>query len=41
MRMVERIYGKARRVWIPEQGVVSEANLEALHRRGSKNLVGT
>jgi transposase len=41
MRMVERKYGKARRVWVFDRGVVSEANLEALRRRGGEYLVGT
>jgi transposase len=41
MRMVERKYGKARRVWVFDRGVVSEANLEALRRRGGQYLVGT
>ena len=36
MRMVERKYGKARRVWVFDRGVVSEANLEALRRRGRR-----
>jgi transposase len=41
MRMVERKYGKARRVWVFDRGVVSEANLEALRQRGGEYLVGT
>ena len=41
MRMVERKYGKARRVWVFDRGVVSEANLAALRRRGGQYLVGT
>ena len=41
LRMVERKYGKARRVWIFDRGVVSEENLEALRRRGGQYLVGT
>jgi transposase len=41
MRMVERKYGKARRVWVFDRGIVSEANLEALRRRGGQYLVGT
>jgi transposase len=41
LRMVERKYGKARRVWVFDRGVVSEANLEALRRRGGHYLVGT
>jgi transposase len=41
MRMVERKYGRARRVWVFDRGIVSEANLEALRRRGGQYLVGT
>ena len=41
LRMVERKYGKARRVWVFDRGVVSEANLQALRRRGGHYLVGT
>jgi transposase len=41
MRMVERKYGKARRVWVFDRGIVSEANLEALRQRGGQYLVGT
>jgi transposase len=41
LRMVERKYGKARRVWVFDRGIVSEANLEALRRRGGHYLVGT
>ena len=39
--MVERKYGKARRVWVFDRGIVSEENLEALRRRGGQYLVGT
>ena len=41
LRMVERKYGRARRVWVFDRGVVSEENLEALRRRGGQYLVGT
>ena len=41
MRMVERKYGRARRVWVFDRGIVSEANLAALRRRGGQYLVGT
>jgi transposase len=41
MRMVERKYGRARRVWVFDRGVVSEENLAALRRRGGQYLVGT
>jgi transposase len=41
LRMVERKYGRARRVWVFDRGVVSEENLDALRRRGGRYLVGT
>ncbi len=41
LRMVERKYGKARRVWVFDRGVVSEENLQALRRRDGRYLVGT
>ena len=41
MRLVERKYGRARRVWVFDRGIVSEANLAALRKRGGQYLVGT
>lgn len=41
LRMVERKYGKARRVWVFDRGIVSEDNLAAVRRRGGQYLVGT
>src|SRR5712692_922532 len=41
MRMVERKYGRARRVWVFDRGIVSDANLAAIRRRGGQYLVGT
>lgn len=41
LRMVERKYGKARRVWVFDRGIVSEENLQALRRHGGQYLVGT
>jgi transposase len=41
IRMVERKYGKARRVWIFDRGIISEDNLQALRRRDGQYLVGT
>lgn len=38
---VESKYGKARRVWVFDRGVVSEANLALLRERGAHYLVGT
>lgn len=41
LRSVERKYGKARRVWIFDRGVVSEQNLTAVRQHGGQYLVGT
>ena len=41
LRMVERKYGKARRVWVLDRGIVSEENLAAIRKRGGQYLVGT
>src|SRR5580692_1480554 len=41
LRMVERKYGKARRIWIFDRGIVSEENLAAIGKRGGQYLVGT
>lgn len=41
LRSVERKYGKARRVWIFDRGVVSEENLAIVRRHGGQYLVGT
>ena len=41
LRMVERKYGKARRIWVFDRGIVSEANLAAIRQRGGQYLVGT
>ena len=41
MRMVERKYGRARRVWVFDRGIVSEENLASLRKRGGQYLVGT
>ncbi len=41
MRMVERKYGRARRVWVFDRGIVSEENLASLRQRGGQYLVGT
>jgi transposase len=38
LRMVERKYGKARRMF--DRGIVSEENLEAIRKRGGQYLVG-
>jgi len=41
MRMVERKYGKARRVWVFDRGIVSEKNLQRLRKHQAQYLVGT
>ena len=41
LRMVERKYGKARRIWVMDRGIVSEENLKAIRQRGGQYLVGT
>jgi transposase len=41
LRMVERKYGKARRIWVFDRGIVSEKNLQAIRKREGQYLVGT
>jgi transposase len=41
LRMVERKYGKARRIWVLDRGIVSEENLAAIRKRDGQYLVGT
>ncbi len=41
LRMVERKYGKARRIWVFDRGIVSEENLQAIRKREGQYLVGT
>ena len=41
LRMVERKYGKARRIWVLDRGIVSVENLAAFRKRGGQYLVGT
>ena len=38
---MERKYGKARRIWVMDRGIVSEENLAAIRKRGGQYLVGT
>ena len=38
---MERKYGRARRVWVMDRGMVSEANLHYLHDHGGSYIVGT
>jgi transposase len=39
--LMEEKYGKAKRVWVTDRGIVSEENLEFLRARGAYYLVGT
>jgi transposase len=41
LRMMERKYGKARRIWVFDRGIVSEENLRAIRKRGGQYLVET
>ena len=41
VKAMEAKYGKARRVWVLDRGIVSEGNLEFLRERGGRYLVGT
>jgi transposase len=41
LRVVERKYGRARRVWVFDRGIVSEENLQLLRKREVQYLVGT
>jgi transposase len=41
LRMVERKYGKARRIWVFDRGIVSEENLAAIRQRAGQYLTGT
>ncbi|HEV2491133.1 MAG TPA: IS1634 family transposase [Candidatus Acidoferrales bacterium] len=40
-RMVERKYGKARRIWVFDRGILSEENLATIRKRDGQYLVGT
>jgi transposase len=39
--MMEAKYGKAKRIWVMDRGMVSEENLDFLRERGARYLVGT
>jgi len=41
VEVMERKYGRARRVWVMDRGMVSEENLQFLRDRGGLYLVGT
>ncbi len=39
--IMERKYGKAKRIWVMDRGMVSEKNIEFLRKRGARYIVGT
>jgi transposase len=41
VKIMERKYGKAKRVWVLDRGMVSEGNLKYLRSSGARYLVGT
>jgi hypothetical protein len=41
LEAIERKHGHARRIWVFDRGVVSEANLQTLRERGASYVVGT
>jgi transposase len=41
LQQVESKHGRARRIWIFDRGIVSEANLQKLRERGGQYVVGT
>ena len=41
LKLMEERYGKAKRIWVMDRGIVSEENLERLRQRGATYLVGT
>lgn len=41
VELMEKKYGKARRIWVVDRGIVSESNLAMLRRRGADYICGT
>ena len=41
VQKIESTYGQSERIWVMDRGMVSEANLTWLRKRGAKYLVGT
>lgn len=41
IRVMEEKYGKAKRIWVMDRGMVSEENIEFLRRRQAQYIVGT
>ena len=38
---IEKLYGSARRIWVMDRGIPTEAHLELMRARGAQYLVGT
>ena len=38
---IEKLYGSARRIWVMDRGIPTEAHLEQMRARGAQYLVGT
>ncbi len=41
VRIMEEKYGKAKRIWVMDRGLVSEENIEFLRQRNAQYIVGT
>lgn len=41
VRLVEKTYGRADRIWVMDRGMVSEANLAFLRQSGRRYIIGT
>jgi CRISPR/Cas system-associated protein endoribonuclease Cas2 len=41
IQIMESKYGKAKRIWVMDRGMVSEDNLEYMRQKGARYLVGT
>ena len=41
LERIEQLYGKARRIWVTDRGIPTEAHLEQMRARGAHYLVGT
>jgi hypothetical protein len=41
LERIEKLYGSARRIWVMDRGIPTEAHLELMRARGAQYLVGT
>jgi len=41
VRLMEKTYGRAERIWVMDRGMVSEANLAFLRQEGRRYIIGT